>query len=109
MKTDTKLKLIEAIMADGDASGDASPRQTACEISGQHIVVLDRGFVYVGEVEINGEFVVITKAKNIRYWGTKNGLGELRNGPLKETKLDEIGEVIAPMRALIHLVPCKGF
>ena len=76
---------------------------------GQNIVVLDRGFVYVGDVKIIGDFLHVTNCKNIRYWGTKNGLGELREGPLKETKLDVIGEVIAPMRALIHLVPCKGF
>lgn len=76
---------------------------------GQNIVVLDRGFVYVGDVTLDGEFLRITKCRNIRYWGTKNGLGELRNGPLAETKLDEVGEVLAPMRALIHLVPCKGF
>ena len=76
---------------------------------GENIVVLDRGFVYVGNVVIDGDFVQITEAKNIRYWGTKNGLGELRDGPLKETKLDDIGEVIAPLRAVIHFVPVKGF
>lgn len=76
---------------------------------GQNIVVLDRGFVYVGDVHISGDFLQITNAKNIRYWGTKNGLGELRDGPRPETKLDVVGDVIAPLRALIHLVPCKGF
>ena len=82
---------------------------TQSKISGQHIVVLDRGFVYAGDVTIDGDFLRITDAKNIRYWGTKNGLGELREGPTKDTKLDKVGDVIAPMRALIHLVPCKGF
>lgn len=76
---------------------------------GQNIVVLDRGFVYVGHVTIEGDFVVITNANNIRYWGTKNGLGELTNGPKPETKLDHIGTVKAPMRAVIHFVPCTGF
>lgn len=79
------------------------------EIKGQHIVVLDRGFVYVGEVEIKGDFLYLTKASNIRYWGTENGLGELVKGPLRETKLDKVGDVIAPMKSLIHLIPCKGF
>ena len=96
----------EILCADAKASCTSRPAAT---ISGQHIVVLDRGFVYVGDVTIDGYFLRITNAKNIRYWGTKNGLGELRNGPRPETKLDEIGEVLAPMRALIHLVPCKGF
>lgn len=76
---------------------------------GQNIVVLDRGFVYVGDVELDGDFVNITNAKNIRYWGTKSGLGELINGPLPETKLDAIGIVKAPLRAVIHFTPCKGF
>lgn len=76
---------------------------------GQNIVVLDRGFVYVGDVTIDGDFVNITNAKNIRYWGTKNGLGELTKGPLPETKLDPIGEVKAPLRAVIHFTPCSGF
>lgn len=78
-------------------------------IEGQHIAVLDRGFVYVGDIEIKGDFLYISNAKNIRYWGTKNGLGELRKGPLAETKLDKVGDVIAPMKSLIHLVPCNGF
>lgn len=78
-------------------------------ISGQHIVVLDRGFVYVGDVSISGDFVTIKNAKNIRLWGTTQGLGELCNGPLSGTKLDAVGEVIAPIRAVMHFIPCKGF
>lgn len=76
---------------------------------GQNIVVLDRGFVYVGDVVIDGDFITITRARNIRYWGTKNGLGELRDGPKAETKLDDVGQVLAPMKSVIHFVPCKGF
>jgi hypothetical protein len=68
------------------------------------IVVLDRGFVYVGGVKIDGDFVVITGAKNIRIWGTTKGLGELVNGPLSGTKLDAVGVVRAPLRALISLI-----
>ncbi len=89
-------------------SGKTEAKQKPVEM-GQNIVVLDRGFVYVGDVTIDGDFATITNAKNIRYWGTKKGLGELTNGPLAETKLDEIGIVKAPMRAVIHFVPCKGF
>lgn len=78
-------------------------------LSGQHIVVLDRGFVYVGNVAREGDFLRITGARNIRHWGTKQGLGELINGPLAETQLDNVGVVLAPMRVLIHLIPCNGF
>ena len=69
-----------------------------------NIVVLDRGFVYVGRTKVEGDFVTITEAKNIRRWGTTRGLGELVNGPTKDTKLDPVGTVEAPLRALISLV-----
>jgi hypothetical protein len=77
--------------------------------SGQHIVVLDRGFIYVGEVEVDAQYCRISNARNIRVWGTTNGLGELRNGPLSGTKTDVVGEVIAPVKSVIHYIPCKGF
>ena len=69
------------------------------------IVVLDRGFVYVGNVVHDGEWCVISNARNIRYWGTKLGLGELAlNGPQPKTILDFIGTVRAPARAVISLI-----
>ncbi len=74
---------------------------------GKQIVVLDRGFVYVGDVTVAGEFTHIKNVKNIRYWGTKNGLGELVNGPLPETKSDACGDIIAPNKAVIHFIRCS--
>ena len=75
---------------------------------GMQIVVMDRGFVYAGKVTIENDFVTITEAKNIRRWGTTEGLGELAaKGPLADTKLDPAGTVKAPMRAVIHLIECK--
>jgi hypothetical protein len=68
------------------------------------IVVLDRGFIYVGAVKVEGDFLTITNARNIRIWGTSKGLGELRAGPLPNTKHDPVGTVHAPIRALIHLI-----
>lgn len=68
------------------------------------IVVLDRGFVYIGRVSLDPDFVTITKAQNIRVWGTSKGLGELTHGPLSGTKLDNVGTVRAPTRALISLI-----
>lgn len=70
------------------------------------IVVLDRGFVYVGKVADEGENLRITNCRNIRRWGTTKGLGELVEGPTKDTKLDVVGEVIAPKRAVIHQIVC---
>ena len=101
-KTKSEVKQSQQINAETESKDESKDM-------GQNIAVLDRGFVYVGQVKIEGDFLKITNAFNIRYWGTKNGLGELINGPLTGTKLDKIGEIIAPMRALIHLVPCQGF
>ena len=72
------------------------------------IAVLDRGFVYVGRVSYEGDFLILSNAKNIRKWGTTKGLGELVNGPLAETALDTVGTVRAPMRALISLIDVVG-
>lgn len=99
-----QIELHELIAALNGKTTNPEPKSL-----GQNIVVLDRGFVYVGYVSDEGEYLRVTNAKNIRYWGTKNGLGELRDGPLPDTKLDVVGEITTPKRALIHLVPCKGF
>lgn len=80
-----------------------------CGSIGQNIAVLDRGFVYVGTVTPEGDMYRITGCKNIRVWGTTKGLGELVNGPLTGTKLDEVGTILCPAKALIHFIPCKGF
>lgn len=79
-----------------------------CVLRGKAIVVLDRGFVYVGDVEVDGDWCIITSAKNIRIWGTKNGLGELVTGPLPSTKMDTVGTVRAPLCAVISIIDVDG-
>jgi hypothetical protein len=71
------------------------------------LVVLDRGFVYVGRVEHDADWLTIRNAKNIRVWGTSKGLGELVGGPLSATKLDSVGTVRAPMRAVISVIDAQ--
>lgn len=68
------------------------------------IVVVDRGFVYVGNCEIGADFVVMRNARNIRVWGTTKGLGELVGGPTSATKLDKVGTVRVPSRAVISII-----
>ena len=79
-----------------------------CTLQGLAIVVLDRGFVYIGKVTIDDDWCLIEGAKNIRVWGTTNGLGELVKGPTKTTKLDTVGTVRAPMRAVIHIIDVEA-
>ena len=69
------------------------------------IVVVDRGFVYVGHIdESDPNFVRLTGAYNIRVWGTTNGLGELVQGPTSSTKLDKVGSIRIPERAVISII-----
>ena len=75
-----------------------------CILQGLAIVVLDRGFVYIGKTTVEGDWCVIEGAKNIRAWGTTKGLGELVSGPTSDTILDQVGTVRAPMRAVISII-----
>lgn len=68
------------------------------------IVVVDRGFVYVGRLQLSTNFILLTDARNIRVWGTTNGLGELVSGPTAKTKLDLVGIVQIPRRAVISII-----
>lgn len=78
-------------------------------LRGFGIVVLDRGFVYVGAVAHDGDWCVITDARNIRYWGTERGLGQLAlEGPTDKTKLDAVGTVRAPARAVISILDTEA-
>ena len=81
--------------------------ETKTVLQGFAIVVLDRGFVYVGDVACDSDWCVITNAKNIRQWGTTKGLGELVNGPTSKTVLDNVGTVRASMRAVISIIEAK--
>ena len=77
--------------------------------SAPQIIILDRGFVYVGDVTIDADWVTISNARNVRRWGNSKGLGELaKSGPLKDSVLDPAGTVRAPMRALIGLIECEA-
>ena len=60
----------------------------------KQIVVLQRGWIVVGDVSKDGQEVTISNCSVIRVWGTKNGLGELAEyGPLEDTKLDKCPDV----------------
>lgn len=54
------------------------------------IVILQRGWVMVGELKKAGSDCVLKKASVIRTWGTTRGLGEIaKDGPIKDkTVLD---------------------
>lgn len=99
-----ELNELAALLRGTPTSATAAPVEI-----GQRIVVLDRGFVYAGQVTEQPDRIVITNAVNIRYWGTTNGLGELVAGPTPKTKLDRVGTVEVYRHAVISMIPCQGF
>ena len=55
----------------------------------KQIVILNRGWVVVGNYSEKGDECTLTDASVIRKWGTTKGLGELaENGALTDTILD---------------------
>jgi len=69
------------------------------------IVVLQRGWVYIGRFERIGNDCKLHNAYNIRSWGTTKGLPELVNGATKDTKLDKCeGVVEFDWLTIIHTI-----
>lgn len=58
------------------------------------IVVLQRGWVYIGRLERNDNDCKLHSAYCIRTWGTTKGLPELVNGATSSTKLDKCEGVV---------------
>jgi hypothetical protein len=58
------------------------------------IVILQRGWVYIGRFERNGNDCKLHNAYCIRVWGTTKGLQELVNGATTSTKLDKCEGVV---------------
>ena len=68
----------------------------------KQIIIAQRGWVFVGNVERSGDDVTISDAQCIRRWGTTKGLGELaKNGPQKSTVLDDMGTVRLHVLAVV--------
>lgn len=62
--------------------------------SKKQIVVLNRGWVVIGNYYEKGDECTLTEASVIRKWGTTKGLGELaEKGKLADTVLDECPNV----------------
>lgn len=75
----------------------------------QQIVIADRGWVWVGQAKRERDVLVVENCRTIRYWGTTRGLGELaESGPTGTTKLDPVGRLVVPMRAVIGIIACKS-
>ena len=88
------------------AQGQTPVSSPSTEHFGHAVVVLDRGFVYVGDASRKGDFLELREGRNIRRWGTTQGLHQLvTSGPTKETLLDVPATVLVPMKAVISIHP----
>ena len=78
------------------------------ETRGFTIVILQRGWVVVGEYFKEGVNCRLENASVIRSWGTSKGLGELAlNGPTDKTTLDKCGTVRFHSGAEVCTMDCK--
>ena len=72
------------------------------------IVILQRGWVYIGRFERNGNDCKLHNAYNIRVWGTSKGLPELVNGATSKTVLDKCDGVVEfDWLTVIHTITCN--
>lgn len=72
------------------------------------ILVLQRGWVAVGNYTAAGDDVQLSNAKIVRRWGTKKGLGEIAaKGPTKETILDDVGQVQVHRLGVVLAITCE--
>jgi hypothetical protein len=72
------------------------------------ICVLDKGWVFVGNLDKEGDEYFLTNSFVIRRWGTSDGLGELAlKGPLPETKLEKTPLVRFHKNSLLFTISCE--
>lgn len=71
----------------------------------KQIVVLQRGWVVIGDVEKSENEVRISNCSVIRVWGTTKGLGQLaENGKTSTTILDKCPDVIVhPLSVVLRM------
>ncbi len=75
---------------------------------GKKIVILQRGWVFVGDLAKHGSECTLTNAAVVRRWGTKQGLGEVAlKGPLENTVLDPCPDVTFHELTVIAMINCK--
>ena len=97
--TQEQIDTAKAVLA--EVAADNAPTK-------KQIVIGHRSHMWVGDVSIDGDNVVIDNAAAIRRWGTTRGVGELAvRGPLDNTKLDPCPRVTIHKLAVIARIDCE--
>lgn len=91
---------MDSVIVNGETYYKKAEMKTA-------IVVLDRGFVVVGKIELSGNYLFIRNCHCVRRWGTKKGLGELAsNGPQANTVLDSQPTTMVHELQVVQIIEC---
>lgn len=105
-----KIKITdEEIEINGKVYVEKGSGQKSPNYSGDtKIVVLQRGWVYIGRFTRTGNDCKLENAYCIRTWGTTKGLQELVNGATDSTKLDKCDGVVEfDWLTVIHTISVK--
>jgi len=72
------------------------------------IVVLNRGWIVIGNVKESVSKTIIQNAAVIRKWGTTEGLGELaEKGKLPDTILDKCPDITVDTANVVLIMNCN--
>lgn len=105
-KMDNKIKITdEQVEVNGRIYVPQNSQQSPNYTGEIKIVVLQRGWVYIGRFSRIGNDCKLANAFCIRTWGTTKGLQELVNGATSSTKLDKCeGLVEFDWLTVIHTI-----
>jgi hypothetical protein len=77
-------------------------------VTTKKILILQRGWVAVGDYSESGDEVMLQEASIVRRWGTTTGLGELASkGPRPKTILDQAGTVRVHKLGVVLAIDCN--
>ena len=100
-----KIDIIKALIS--EEGNDNCSTDFKVDGSKIKIVILQRGWVFVGKFSKEGSSCKLTDAHNIRTWGTTNGLGELaESGTTGSTKLDKVNDVTFHELTSVAIIDC---
>lgn len=106
MKKETKKELLGLLLDSDEETCDGSKQPKEVD-GGIRIVILQRGWVFVGRYYEQGEKCRLENASVIRNWGTTKGLGEIASGgPTSSTKLDPTPTVEFHKLTVIATINC---
>ena len=98
-----KIDLIKALVGEENENSDF-----VIGGSKNKIVILQRGWVFVGKFTKEGSACKLSNAYNIRTWGTTKGLGELaEDGVTSSTKMDKVNDVSFHELTSVAVIDCN--